>query len=134
MITNEANPGAVADTSDPELEALKKNWLPVDFIGLAAGLVPFVLSYSETSTHSVTTRGSGVDVTQTIQQHVDYIALGGGAVAIACAVIGLLLIARTRTRALRFAVFAGVLALGGFQIIRGTLTEGGTSVSGTLSR
>jgi hypothetical protein len=124
--------GTPAEGEDPELAAFKKNWSPVDFLGLAAGLVPFVLSFSTSSETAVEMHGKSMEISTRTHKHMDYIAVGGGAVAVVCAFVGLLLIARMRTRAVRFVVFAVLLALGGLQLARGFLVESGTSVSGTI--
>jgi hypothetical protein len=126
--------GADAAADAAELEAFKKNWTPVDFLGLAAGLVPFALSWSTTTTSSVEAKGGGLEMSTSTTKHIDYLAVGGGAVAVVCAIVGLLLIGRMRTRSIRFVVFAGLLALGGLQLVRGVLAPTGTSVSGTYYR
>jgi hypothetical protein len=126
--------GTTGGAEDPELAAFKKNWSPVDVLGFAAGLVPFVLSFSTSSETSVEMHGTSMEISTRTHKHMDYVAVAGGAVAVVCAFVGLLLIARMRTRAVRFVVFAVLLALGGFQLVRGFLVESGTHVSGTILR
>lgn len=123
--------GTSAGGEDPELAAFKKNWSPVDVLGFAGGLVPFVLSMSTSSTTTTEVHGSGLELATHTTKHLDYVAVAGGALAVVCAFVGLLLIARMRTRAVRFVVFAVLLALGGLQLVRGFLVETGTSVSAT---
>lgn len=119
---------------DSDLMAMKPVWHVVDVLGLVTGLVPFVLSYSQTTSTSVSTSGGGLDVGTTTVSHMDYVALGGGGVTLLLAVIGLALIGRMRSRSIRLAIFIVLLALGSFQIIRGVLADtGATSSSGMLS-
>ncbi len=113
---------ALADELNADVEAMKPRLHVVDFLGLIAGAVPFVLPPMNTSTSSYSsTTGGGFEVGTKTTKHVDYIALGGGAGAIICAIIGIALIGRMRVRALRFGVFAVLLALGVFQVIRAVL-------------
>lgn len=125
---------AMTDAGDPDLAPQKKAWTPFDFLGLAAGLVPFALPYSESKTDYATETPHGLEVGTRTTKHMDYMALGGGGVAVVCAFVGLFLLARLKWRGFRLALFAVLLALGGFQILRGALVEQGTSESGVLLR
>ena len=123
------------DALGGDLAAMKPTLHPVDFFGLIAALVPFGLSYSRTETsYSTVTATGALEVGTRTTRHMDYVALAGGALALVCAVIGLSLIGRMKAKGIRFAIFAVLLALGGFQIIRGVLVglDGGSSVSGTI--
>jgi len=123
--------GTSSGGEDPDLAAFKKNWSPVDVLGFAGGLAPFVVSMSTSSTTTTEVHGSGLEISTRTSKHTDYVAVAGGALAVVCAFVGLLLIARMRTRAVRFVIFAVLLALGGLQLVRGFLVETGTSQSGT---
>lgn len=85
-------------------------------LGLIAGLIPFVLSITSTSTSS----GAGGYTCS----HTDFAALVGGAIAI-LAVGGTLVTSRGGTAeaeaspGLRYGLGAGVVALGAVQILRG---------------
>lgn len=113
---------------DAELEAdlqnLKPQWHALDFIGLALGMIPFVLSYSTSKTSYSTITSEGMAVGERVTKHVDYVALAGGGGAILCALIGLMFIGKMRRRPPRLAVFLCLLALGAFQILRGVLALG----------
>jgi len=74
---------------------------------------------STSSTTTTEVHGSGLEISTRTSKHTDYVAVAGGALAVVCAFVGLLLIARMRTRAVRFVIFAVLLALGGLQLVRG---------------
>ena len=123
----------VSNELDPDLRPRKPTIHFVDIVGLLAGAVPFALSYSKTTSSYSSTAGGGLEVGTVTTSHMDYVALGGGGLAILCAFVGLLMIGRMASRPLRFAVFAVLLALGGLQIIRGVLADtGGSSTSGVM--
>lgn len=110
------------DQDDPDLQALKKNYVFSDFLGLVAGLVPFVLSFSTTtSTSSTTSADGGFSMGTTTTKHMDYVALGGGGIAILCALIGLAFIGKVKSRGARLGIFAALVALGVLQIARGVI-------------
>lgn len=112
---------------DPDLEAMKPQWHALDFIGLALGLVPFMLSYSTTTRSSSSFSEGGASFGTETVKHMDYVALAGGAGAILCALLGLAFIAKMRKRPPRLAVFVGLLALGSLQILRGVLAVGASA-------
>ena len=123
----------VEDDLDPELRPRKPKVHFVDVAGVLAGVLPFALSYSTTTSSYTSTDGGGLEVGTVTKSHMDYVALGGGGAAVLCAVIGLAMIGKMGSRPLRFAVFALLLALGGLQIIRGVLADtGGSSSSGVM--
>jgi hypothetical protein len=119
-------------TEDPDITPQKKTFTAADFFGLIAGLVPFALSFSESKTDYSDMTANGLEVGTRTTRHMDYNALGGGGIAILCAFVGMLMIGRMKSKPLRFAIFAVLLALGGFQILRGALIEPGGSDSGVL--
>jgi hypothetical protein len=119
---------------DPDIAPQKKSFSAADIFGLIAGLVPFALSFSESKTEYSNQTANGLEIGTRTTRHMDYIALGGGGVAILCAFIGLFMIGRMKSKPLRFVIFAVLLALGGFQIMRGALIEPGGSDSGVLLR
>ena len=112
---------------DPDLEALKPRYHALDFIGLALGMIPFAISYSTTSSTSTSVTSDGMTISSQTVKHMDYVALGGGVGAILCALLGLAFIGKMRSRPLRLAVFVGLLALGGLQILRALLANGGSA-------
>lgn len=111
---------------EADLHAMKKSVTPTDVIGLLVGLVPFGFSYSSSSETTVSMTGIETRTTK----HVDYVAIGCGAATLACAVVAIVMIGHLKNRALRFVVFAVLLALGGLQVVRGFLAPTGTSSSG----
>lgn len=113
--------------TDPDLDAMKPRYHALDFIGLALGLIPFMISYSTTSSTSTSITSDGMTISSQTVKHMDYVALGGGAGAILCALLGLAFIGRMRSRPLRLGVFVGLIALGGLQIVRAMLANGGSA-------
>jgi hypothetical protein len=114
---------------DPDLQPRKANVHLVDVAGLLCGAVPFALSYSKTTSSYSSTDGARLEMGTTTKSHMDYVALGGGAIAALCAIIGLAMIGRMGSRPLRLGIFIVLLALGGFQIMRGVLADTGKSSS-----
>jgi hypothetical protein len=101
---------------DPDVVALKKNWTPIEVFGLIAGVISFFISYSETTATTSSSSGGSLDISTTTTEHMDYVAVGGGAIAIVCGVLVLALIGRARNRNHRLVVAAVLLVLGGMQI------------------
>ncbi len=110
---------------DKELAALHSLSVPhkLDYIGLGAGLVPFVLTFRQSrseSTSMTTIDASGKSHT-TVKESAkffDPVALAGGIVALA---IALVLLAQVRQvepqkRALRAGLAVVILGLGGYQL------------------
>ena len=120
------------DNSDPDLKPRKPNVHAVDIVAVIAGVVPFAVPYNTTTTSGVETGPAGMSIVERTETHEDYAAIGGGAAAVLFAIIGLALIGRMGSRPLRLGIFIVLLALGGFQIIRGVLAgqDGGTRVKG----
>jgi len=108
---------------DPDVVALKKNWTPVEVFGLIAGVIPFFISYAETTSTRSSSSGGSLDISTTTTKHMDYVAVGGGAIAIACAVLVLMLIGRARNRNHRLVVAAVLVVLGGMQNAYGILGQ-----------
>ena len=92
------------------LSSASKTWT---VLGLIAGLLPFMISMSSSS--STTVNGH-----ITSFAYRDNIALAGGAVALLCGVLAAISERKpsdVRTKRLLFAM--AIIALGGFQIVRG---------------
>jgi hypothetical protein len=122
-----------SDDLDPDLRPRKPKVHVADVAGLLCGAVPFALSYSKTTSSYASTDGGGLEIGTITRSHMDYVALGGGGVAVLCAIIGLAMISRMGSRPLRLGIFIVLLALGGFQIIRGVLADTGrSSTSGVM--
>ena len=85
---------------------------PLAIAGLIAGGVPFVISYSETSSTSENGRITSF-------HYRDKVAIAGGGLAVLLGLVALLLALRNRGGAARIGLAAGALALGGFQLVRG---------------
>ncbi len=114
------------DGLDAEMLAMRPKWHPVDFFGLVTGIIPFFLSYTKTTTESLSVTSAGAEISSRTVTHVDYVALACGAGTIVCALVVLATRGRMRSVGARFFVFAALLALGGLQLVRGVLaTMGG---------
>jgi hypothetical protein len=86
---------------------------PSEIAGFTAVAAPFLISTSSSS--SKTVNGELVDFA-----YRDWFAVGGGAVAIACGIISLLLLRRrTTNRPARIAIAAVLIALGALHVSRG---------------
>ena len=121
------------DVADPELAAMRAPKCPhsVDYLALAAGALPFVLSFRETHTESITFDGSvdpkAVAELSAKASHTEYkdaAAIGGGAVAVVLALVTLAFWRSTQRekRAMRIGLTLVILALGAYQlIVRGGL-------------
>jgi hypothetical protein len=85
-----------------------------DYAGLAAGLIPFGLSFRTRSTSSV----NGVLTSAT---HLDYVALACGAIALVLGLASVRAIGRVEPalRGKRIGLTALVIALGSLQLARG---------------
>lgn len=98
------------DGGDVSISSAGKTWL---IVGLVAGIVPFMLSSSSSS--SVTVNGHVVEST-----YRDNVAIAGGAVALLCGVLAAIAERKpSSVRGTRLAMAVGVLALGAYQIARG---------------
>lgn len=111
---------------DPELAAMHAPRVPgtLDYIGLAAVLVPFGLSFRSSSTQTVTftvTDESGATKTTTAggTKFSDPVALIGGGVGIVIALVLLIQVGKVEKakRALRIGLALGIAALGAFQLL-----------------
>jgi hypothetical protein len=110
---------------DDDIQALTAPRVPhaLDYVGLAATLLPFMISIRSSSSASVTTtivdEHGNKQVTSSSNEHfMDPVALGGGALGILAAVATVLLWRKTlpSKRAARIGLTLGVLALGALQL------------------
>jgi hypothetical protein len=111
---------------DPELAALQAPRVPhtLDYIGLAAAIIPFGLSFrsSQTQSFSATyTDASGKTQTTSSEntKFSDPVALVGGGVAILIAIVLLAQVGKVvkAKRALRIGLALGILGLGVLQLV-----------------
>lgn len=116
--------GLVCEPCNFEQESVapEKALTPIGIGGLVVGLIPFVISFRQSSSTSVTVTTEGVE--QTVSESgssFDYVALPAGALAIVLGVGALILALRSssKVKATRLAIAAGVLAIGAFQVVRG---------------
>ena len=104
------------ETEDPELAEMRGVKVPgaPEYIGGAAGALPFFAHYSQSSSTTV----NGVVTTASF---IDYIAVGGGAVAVLFGLVSLAFVGKTAPtkKGLRLGLAAGLLLLGAFQLVRG---------------
>lgn len=112
--------------NDPELAALSAPRVPhtLDYIGLAAGLIPFGLSFRSSQSQSVTTtvtdaNGNATTTSSGSAKFSDPVALVGGGAAV---LVALLLLAQVgkvdkSKRVLRIGLAVGILALGAVQLL-----------------
>lgn len=100
---------------------------PSEIVGFIAVGLPFVLSTASSS--SSTVNGEVVSFV-----YRDWTAVGGGAVALVCGVLSLLLLRRRTThKPARIAIAVGLLALGGFHVARGFGVMAGGEVSSSTT-
>lgn len=100
---------------------------PSEIVGFCAAGLPFLLSTATSS--SSTVNGEVVAFV-----YRDWTAVGGGAVALVCGVISLLLLRRrTTNKPVRIAIAVGLLALGGFHVARGFGVMAGGAASSSTS-
>lgn len=92
-------------------------------IGLAGALLPFVVKLS--SVRSETQNGEYV-----LWEYRDWAQIAGGALALACSVIGLVLVLRSSStkKPIHFAIVGLMALLGTYQVLHGTGTIGGPAV------
>jgi hypothetical protein len=111
---------------DPEIAALGAPRVPgtLDYIGLAAALVPFGLSFRSSQSQSFTTTvtdasGNTTTTSSGSTKFSDPVALVGGGVAVIIALVLLTQIGKVdkSKRALRIGLAVGILALGAVQLV-----------------
>ena len=101
---------------DPELAEMRGIGVPgaAEYIGFAGAGAPMVFHYSNSSSTSL----NGVVTSTTF---VDYVALGGGALAVLCGLVSFLLLPKTAPtkKSLRRWIAIGLVCVGAFQLVRG---------------
>ena len=103
----------MADDIDDDPIATQGPLGPAAIVGLVAGAVPFFIHLGTSST--VVVNGEVVESTST-----DYVALGGGGVAIIAGIAAILTAKNAgANKPKAMMVGAGVIALGVFQLLRG---------------
>jgi hypothetical protein len=111
---------------DPEIAALSAPRVPhtLDYIGLAAALVPFGLSFRTSQSQSFTTtvtdaNGNVTTTSSGSTKFSDPVALVGGGVAVLIALVLLAQVGKVdkSKRGLRIGLAVGILALGAVQLI-----------------
>lgn len=111
---------------DPEVAALGAPRVPgpLDYIGLAAALVPFGLSFRSSQSQSFTStvtdaNGNTTTTSSGSTKFSDPVALVGGGVAIIIALVLFTQIGKVEksARGLRIGLAIGILALGAFQLL-----------------
>lgn len=116
----------MTEPCDPNLAAVTAPKTPntLDYVGLAAGMIPFGLSFRSTRTSSMTTtvtadHGASTTITAMASQYTDPIALVGGAIAVVIGLISFARFAKTERakRPLRIGLSVAIVVLGIVQLV-----------------
>jgi hypothetical protein len=113
----------MADGVDDEMKQIQRGKVnPVlPAVGLAVGVVPFMVSYRQTHQSSVSTTADGTEITHvTHKTRFDYVAVPCGALAFVLGLVGLLRGLSVRKLEV-LGVGVAAMALGVFQAVRGFL-------------
>lgn len=106
---------------DPDLEALRAPACPhtVDYIALAAGLIPLFISFRSSSSETMTVTVNGQTTSTSHAQFKDPVAMVGGGVALVLALVSLVFWKKTlpQKKGLRIGLTISAALLGILQLV-----------------